>query len=131
MADLFTANQTLSTHYTPDPGEETGLKRRKRRAVYAKPVGGAVEHQPIVIDVQHLAWQLRAACRGMDRELFFSTETSLDTVRPVCESCPVRTTCEDYANEHKMVGFWGAKTDDERRRDRNRERAQARRAARS
>lgn len=128
MADLFSGAQTLSTRYTPEPNEIEGHRRRKRRTVYAEPVAAARPHRPVVIDVQHLAWQLKAACAGMDLELFFNSETPLETIRPVCQSCPVRQICEDYANENRLVGYWGGTTDEERRRARVRERRALRRA---
>lgn len=130
MVDVFTAAQTLSTQYNPEPGEVDGRRRRKRRPVYGESVAAARSHQPIVIDIRHLAWQLQAACVGMDRELFFDAESSLEIIQPVCLRCPVRQTCEDFANENRLVGYWGGKTDKERRRARIRERERAQRAAR-
>lgn len=95
-------------HYTP-------MRRRRRKNVYAVSVAAAKTPAPIIIDVQHLRWQLDAACEGMDRELFFDPTPQDETVlREVCADCPVRQTCLDYANEHRLLGFWGGTNEEER-----------------
>lgn len=99
------------------------MRRRPHRRVYATPVGTARGKQPILLDLRHLRWQLDAACNGMDRELFFSAERDdLAPLRAVCASCPVQQDCLDYANEHRLLGFWGGATETERKRQRRRER---------
>ena len=56
----------------------------------------------------------QAACRGMDRELFFPIpgSSSENAARAVCERCDIRNECLDWAlnstgfrEEH---GIWGA-----------------------
>jgi WhiB family redox-sensing transcriptional regulator len=102
------------------------MRRRSRRRVYASPVASARPKQPIVLDLRHLLWQLRAACNGMDREMFFRPDQDVAPLRAVCASCPVQRDCLDYANEHRLLGFWGGATEDERARQRRRaRRAQA------
>src|SRR5690242_7543816 len=39
-------------------------------------------------------WVERAACRGLDTELFFPGRgQSIDELRAICQPCPVRTDC--------------------------------------
>jgi WhiB family transcriptional regulator, redox-sensing transcriptional regulator len=63
-------------------------------------------------------WQSRAACRGLDPELFFPAPgESSRPARAVCTSCPVRAECAEwalFAAEHH--GVWGGLTERDRRR---------------
>lgn len=67
-------------------------------------------------------WRDRAACFGLDPELFFPMQgpTAGETVRQakkVCwNDCPVRQECEDYGVEHELrCGVFGGWTVRERR----------------
>ncbi len=63
-------------------------------------------------------WLLRAACRGMDVELFYSTDDadSRAALR-VCGSCPVRTECFQAAMDgRESFGVWGGTLEGQRRR---------------
>ena len=72
-----------------------------------------------------MRWQLDAACRDTDPELFFpptqddTTEIvarHLAAVRPVCDSCPVITECLRWAlGTWQDHGIWTATTPTERR----------------
>lgn len=63
-------------------------------------------------DAHH--WSDRAACRGEDPEMFFSTD-SRDAKR-VCRRCPVQAEClESSADLAGGWGVWGGLTDRERR----------------
>ena len=43
-------------------------------------------------------WMLRAACRGMDPDLFFPERGEItDACKTICRGCPVRLDCLDYA----------------------------------
>lgn len=100
-------------------------RRRKRRRVFAAPVAAAQTQQPIVLDIRHLLWQLRAFCNGMDRELFFDSTQDVEMLRAICASCPVKQDCLDYANQQQLLGFWGGTTEAERKRERRSARRQA------
>lgn len=72
-------------------------------------------------------WTTAAACRDVDDSLFFPTrDTTVDKAMAVCEICPVRYECLEYALETRQeYGVWGGKTAQERlkiRRGRNRSR---------
>lgn len=66
------------------------------------------------------AWMLQAACRGMDPALFFPPRGGNEQCREalaVCDRCPVRAECLDYAlSEPSLVGIWGGASDRARRR---------------
>ena len=72
-------------------------------------------------------WRDRAACLGMDGELFFpgkedGSNTDNAAAKEVCEGCPVRHDCLEYALEaREKYGIWGG-TSERERRDLRRER---------
>jgi len=68
----------------------------------------------------------RAACRGMDVEVFYPRITEASDrnrlkvlVREavgVCEQCQVKDPCLDYALTNEPLGIWGGKTESQRMR---------------
>ncbi|HOW95084.1 MAG TPA: WhiB family transcriptional regulator [Mycolicibacterium fallax] len=69
-------------------------------------------------------WQLRARCRGLPAETFFTTATEKgrrrdeheETAKAICRRCPVLRRCLDYAlAADETYGIWGATTPGERR----------------
>ena len=66
-------------------------------------------------------WFEKAACRGMDVDLFFppvgqhgpeSAEALswFDQARRVCASCPVAAECDNYARQHRIAdGVWAGR----------------------
>jgi WhiB family redox-sensing transcriptional regulator len=67
-------------------------------------------------------WRREAVCRDTDPNLFFPVGTTgfalmqIDRARQVCDECPVRVECLDYALEtNQDSGIWGGTTEDERR----------------
>lgn len=69
-------------------------------------------------------WQLLAACRGVDTQVFFSPEAERGARRlarervakAVCSTCPVIATCREQAiRVGEPFGVWGGLTPDERR----------------
>jgi WhiB family redox-sensing transcriptional regulator len=63
------------------------------------------------------AWQVRAACRGVDPELFFMDRgESTTTAKAICRGCVVRAECLEYAiTEKEKFGIWGGLSERERR----------------
>jgi WhiB family redox-sensing transcriptional regulator len=65
-------------------------------------------------------WMTRAACAGMNPDLFFPVQSNGTTVsapKAVCGGCPVRVDCAMHAiNEGEEHGIWGGLTERERRR---------------
>ncbi len=67
-----------------------------------------------------LSWRRDAACRHEEPELFFPGEKTLDphvwdAPRAVCEACPVRDACLEYAlDAGEPHGMFGGLTPEER-----------------
>ena len=70
---------------------------------------------------EELSWMRRGACLGLTH-LFFPTvaerpqtrERREESARDVCRSCPVLTTCREFARTNREYGFWGGESEDER-----------------
>ena len=61
-------------------------------------------------------WRFRAACAGMDGDLFFPEwDSRARPAQAVCAACPVQRECLEYALEHNICfGVWGGLTEHER-----------------
>ena len=86
---------------------------------------------------EHWAWQLRAECRGVPAEVFFTAESDKghrrdaheETAKKICRGCPVLQHCRDYAvAADEPYGIWGATTPQERKELRDQHRLVAREA---
>ena len=73
-------------------------------------------------------WRQAAACRGLDTAVFFpANEEDVGPAKAVCERCPVREQCLEWALATRQNdGVWGGLTETERRRLRRRRQAAAR-----
>lgn len=65
-----------------------------------------------------LTWRKRAACRGIDPEIFFPvTDEEAEEAKVICAVCPVRQACLEHAlASREREGVWGGATERERRR---------------
>lgn len=59
------------------------------------------------------------ACIGIDVEIFFTedqggTYAHIDYVKKMCNTCPVRVECFDYAIENLVHGLWAGTSKEER-----------------
>jgi len=65
-----------------------------------------------------MEWMERAACKGMDTNVFFPQEGSPGlSAKAVCRECGVRLECLDFALEMNVRhGVWGGANERERRR---------------
>lgn len=72
-------------------------------------------------------WQQRAACRGVDPDMFFPERGGATReIKAVCDACPVEEECLLYALANgELFGIWGGRSERERRRMRRRLRASA------
>jgi WhiB family redox-sensing transcriptional regulator len=68
------------------------------------------------------AWRKDALCRDTDPDLFFPVGTTgqalvqIDRAKEVCDQCPVKQDCLDYALEtNQDSGIWGGTSEEERR----------------
>lgn len=68
-------------------------------------------------------WQVDAACRGMDTDLFFhpygerdpSRSRRVQAAQRICASCPVRRACADHALAvGEAYGVWGGLSEEDR-----------------
>lgn len=63
-------------------------------------------------------WQKKAACRGIDPQMFYVDPMDLTAVavaKDICRSCPVILDCLTYACKTRQdVGIWGGQTEIER-----------------
>lgn len=66
----------------------------------------------------NLTWRQRAACRGLDPEIFYpATDEDAEPAKAVCALCPVREACLEHAlARRERDGIWGGLTERERRR---------------
>jgi WhiB family redox-sensing transcriptional regulator len=76
-----------------------------------------------LIDAGAGEWRRSAACRGSDVQLFFPVGVTgpaveqIDAAKKVCQACPVRLECLDFAMlTNQESGVWGGVTEEERRR---------------
>jgi WhiB family redox-sensing transcriptional regulator len=67
-------------------------------------------------------WRESAACRTVDPDLFFPIGTTgpailqINEAKAVCQSCPVRDECLEWALETgQSIGVWGGTSEAERR----------------
>ena len=77
------------------------------------------------IQLSPVAWQLQAACRGPQSEVFFppsQSERKHDRLererraKAICGICPVRSDCLSYAMEiRESHGIWGGLSESERK----------------
>jgi len=76
-----------------------------------------------------MSWQDKAACTGLDVLLFFGPggeprperEIREAKAKAVCQLCPVRVQCLDYALRNSIrYGIWGGLDGEERARERRR-----------
>jgi WhiB family redox-sensing transcriptional regulator len=63
-------------------------------------------------------WMRDAKCRGIDPAEFFPSDgLGVDRARRVCDDCPVKAECLEYALEYRIEhGVWGGASERERRR---------------
>lgn len=68
-------------------------------------------------DFEDTAWQWDALCAQTDPDSFFPEKGgSTREAKRICEDCPVRAECLEYALERdERFGIWGGLSDRERR----------------
>lgn len=83
---------------------------------------------------ENLDWRKDAACAHVDTDLFFPVGVTgpaipqIAAAKAVCEECPARATCLDFAiTTNQEYGIWGGTSEEERRVLRRRWRAEQRR----
>jgi WhiB family redox-sensing transcriptional regulator len=71
-----------------------------------------------VVTPMNLSWRQRAACRGVDPEVFYPvSDEDSEEAKEICADCIVRQSCLEYALANReRDGVWGGATERERRR---------------
>lgn len=66
----------------------------------------------------NLSWRNRAACQGVDPDIFFPvSDEDAAQAKAICAECPVREACLEWAlATRERDGVWGGATERERRR---------------
>ena len=73
--------------------------------------------------LENWEWQMVAACRGMDVELFFhphqegkrARRQRILAAKVICSTCPVAEMCLDHALQtREPYGIWGGRSETER-----------------
>lgn len=79
-----------------------------------------------------MEWMRRARCREISPSVFFPSDgVGVEMAQRICEGCPVRTPCLEYAlANHIDHGVWGGASERERRRIARRRRREALTASR-
>ena len=85
-------------------------------------------HATAYSDGEH--WSKRGACRTVDPELFFAADGMRTTDRrrreaeakAICDTCPVQPHCRQYALNYRLIGVWGATSDEDREQIRQKQR---------
>lgn len=67
---------------------------------------------------EEYAWMLTAKCRGISPAEFFPSDgTGVEVAQQICDGCPVRLECLEYALANRIEhGVWGGASERERRR---------------
>ena len=82
-----------------------------------------IEHQPAQPVSQEWDWQLFAACRGLDVEIFYhpygerrhDKAARISQAKQICRHCPVISDCAAWAlTTREPYGIWGGLSEDER-----------------
>lgn len=64
---------------------------------------------------EDLDWMDQASCRGCDMAMFYPNHGAHSHhAKRVCDDCPVRAACLDYALTHREWGVWGGTDDADR-----------------
>ncbi len=67
-----------------------------------------------LLQFEPIPWADDAMCKDMDTEVFFGI-TEPRVLRVICNACPVKAECLDYAVRNLEFGFWGGKSEEERK----------------
>lgn len=71
-----------------------------------------------VFSFRRPTWHNLANCRNVSGRIFFEEAVRIivKEAKAVCNKCPVRERCLDFAIRNEEVGIWGGMTTTERRR---------------
>lgn len=70
---------------------------------------------------EELDWRAKAACKGMDTNIFFperGENKKVEYAKEICAGCTVRQQCLEYSlqfSDNGIVGIWGGMAGKDRR----------------
>jgi WhiB family redox-sensing transcriptional regulator len=82
-----------------------------------------IDHRPAQPVSENWDWQLLAACRGQDVEIFYHSAgerrrykaARINQAKQICQQCPVINDCKAWAlTTREPYGVWGGLSEDER-----------------
>jgi WhiB family transcriptional regulator, redox-sensing transcriptional regulator len=82
-----------------------------------------IDHQSARPVTDNWDWQLFAACRGLDVDIFYhpygerrrDKEARISQAKQICQACPVISECAAWAlTTREPYGVWGGMSEDER-----------------
>lgn len=99
----------------------TIMRAAAERGAVSRPHLSLVPDEPDPFESAPVAdekWQDRALCAQTDPEAFFPEKGgSTREAKKICQRCPVRAECLEYALAHdERFGIWGGLSERERRR---------------
>jgi WhiB family redox-sensing transcriptional regulator len=112
-----------------EPAAATGRRRNSEPIRAPLRMGGGTLEVPVpepeTLDPA-TAWMRDGNCRAYPPAVFFPSDgAGVEVARRICESCPVRALCLEYALEQRVEhGVWGGCSERERRRIAKRRRAE-------
>lgn len=76
----------------------------------------AVYGLPVLTTVGDERWRSDAACQGHPPEWWFpeKNNNAMKQAREICDACPVRTDCLEWALVNNMQGIWGGVSHEQR-----------------
>ena len=102
----------------PDPGPAVS----PRNPSYCLEHTVSILASSLALGSADYSWRNEAVCRDTDPELFFPVGTTgqallqIDKAKEVCDECPVKVKCLDFALEtNQDSGIWGGTSEEERR----------------
>lgn len=80
-----------------------------------------LEEEGLVL-MKEEGWKAQAACKGKPVAMFYPDPGYLGTTHKaaleICQTCPVKIQCGEYAIANKEPGIWGGLTEADRRKSR-------------
>jgi len=92
---------------------DADLRRYRRRALVV-PFSVEMEKFNVLAEISKIGH-----CQNVDPDVFFNESGQSRKAKAICQPCPVRESCRDWAIEHQEIGIWGGTTTAERNRIRH------------
>jgi len=113
-------NPSETDNFQPTP-EVLAPTHAIQKLVFADTVPKELGKQACLSDIEAKEmWRFEANCRGVDTNVLYPKANDAagnKVAKKICELCPVREPCLDYAIENNQEhGVWGGVSEKERRR---------------